>query len=199
MAIIKRLWILDEFSNATSVDILKFKGHFISSCAPGIICDKAIPIVKINILNIISSNRILFAFNFSLNIFLFLIKLSFKYKAQDKDNNTFLDYLIKYEDDNDKLYNLLNTINLSVNLKNTLIIKDYIDLNKLNLFKHNVDKIDCSVCNICHDTPENKIIKCINNHYFDYDCILKWFKESNNINCPLCFNVVDLTEIYFIK
>ncbi len=135
----------------------------------------------------------------NIDIIKYLIDIGVNIDLIDKDNNTFLDYLIKYEDDNDKLYNLLNTINLSVNLKNTLIIKDYIDLNKLNLFKHNVDKIDCSICNICHDTPENKIIKCINNHYFDYDCILKWFKESNNIKCPLCFNVVDLTEIYFIN
>ena len=90
-------------------------------------------------------------------------------------------------------------MNLSVNLKNTLIKNDYIDLNKLNLFNHNTNKINSSVCNICHDNPENKIIKCINNHYFDYDCILKWFRESDNTICPLCFTIIDLTEIYYIN
>jgi hypothetical protein len=135
----------------------------------------------------------------NIDIIKYLIDIGVKIDLMDKDNNTFLDYLIKYGDDNDKIYNLLNTMSLSTDLKNTLIIKDYIDLNKLNLFKHNADKIDCSICYICHDTPENKIIKCVNNHYFDYECILNWFVESNSNKCPLCFNDVDLTDIYFVN
>ena len=135
----------------------------------------------------------------NLEVIKYLIEIDINQDLLDNKNKTYIDYIIEYEQDKDKVLNFLKDINLSLNIKNNLIINDYEYLLELNLFKFCMNKIECSICNICHDIPENKIIKCKNNHYFDYECIIKWFKESNKTECPLCFQNINLTEIYFIN
>tara|TARA_B100000902_G_scaffold397923_1_gene463114 strand:+ start:3427 stop:4725 length:1299 start_codon:yes stop_codon:yes gene_type:complete len=129
----------------------------------------------------------------------YLIDIGVNIDVKDNENKTFIYYLLEYNDNQDEVLNFLKSINLSVNIKNSLILNDYDKIDELNLFKILKLKLDISICNICHDMPNNKIVKCINNHLFDNDCILKWFEESNKTLCPLCFEVIDLSEIYFVN
>ena len=32
--------------------------------------------------------------------------------------------------------------------------------------------------------------------FFDFDCLIKWFKQSNNNKCPFCFKSINLYKIY---
>ena len=138
----------------------------------------------------------------NLDVIKYLLTINVNPNIIDKNNNTFLDYLLDYEDNKDKIYDIIKSATLSINVKNTLIIrfaKKEIDISTLNLIDNKNENLCEHTCNICHDNVDNKIIKCINNHCFDNDCILNWFIESNNRVCPLCYDIIDLSKIYFIK
>lgn len=135
----------------------------------------------------------------NIEVLKYLIDIGINIDVKDCNNKLFVDYLIEYSDSPDEVLNFLKSLNLSVNIKNSLILKKYDKIDELNLFNKLKLKLDISICNICHDMPNNKIVKCINNHLFDNNCILKWFKKSNKTHCPLCFEIIDLSEIYFIN
>lgn len=136
--------------------------------------------------------------NPNVDVLKYLIKIGINPDLLDNKNKTFVDYLLENNNNSDEVLNFLKSINLLVNIKNNLVINNYEYLLELDILKYR-HKIECSRCNICHDIPENKIIKCNNNHHFDYDCIIKWFKESNKTECPLCFKTIDLTNIYYVN
>lgn len=148
----------------------------------------------------------------NLEVLKYLINIKVDIDLIDHDNNFFIEYLFK----NASIYKVLSflkTLNLSVKLKNSLILKfdqDLWKISSLKLFTYYDFKEQDSICNlcindeicnkcmICHDNFENKIVKCKNSHYFDNECIIKWFTESKKNVCPLCFDIINLSEIYFI-
>lgn len=142
----------------------------------------------------------------------YLINIKVDIDLIDIDNNFFTDYLFEHASIY-KVLNFLKELNLSIKLKNSLILKfdkDLWKISSLKLFTYYdfielesicnlcVNEEICNKCMICHDSFENKIVKCKNNHYFDNECIIKWFTESKKNVCPLCFDIINLSEIYFI-
>lgn len=70
------------------------------------------------------------------------------------------------------------------------------DLNLIKYHKINDDIRNCQ-CIICYDNICNKrAVFCEKKHCFHESCSHEWIKESKNLNCPLCTNEMNLTNIY---
>lgn len=59
-------------------------------------------------------------------------------------------------------------------------------------------------CSICFEKLNNDIAHLSCNHYFHYYCIGSWIQKtkstnSNKINCPLCNQEFEITNIYLPK
>ena len=85
------------------------------------------------------------------------------------------------------------------NINNDLIFLFYDDDEFLDILKFNktiVNKLD-SFCLICKDSFESKskIISCKNNHHIDLECMIIY----NNNKCPLCLEIINIKDFFFIK
>ena len=132
----------------------------------------------------------------SIDTIIYLIRIGVKTDIFDINGKTFIDYLIKYEDSN-VINKFLEFINLSIPLKNSLIVNEFnTDLIKIKETKLNKNII----CNICHTDLEegDKYYMCKYNHCFDNEYLLEWYKESQKNVCPLCFELIDLSCLYHI-
>lgn len=135
----------------------------------------------------------------SIDTIIYLIRIGVNTDLFDVNGKTFIDYLVQYEEDVNNINNLLDLINLTIPLKNSLIINEYdkdkfIKINKIVL-KGNVK------CNISHTNleEEDKYYMCEYNHYFDNEYLISWYKESKKYVCPLCFKIIDLSCLYSIS
>ena len=69
-------------------------------------------------------------------------------------------------------------------------------INTLKLTENNIGET-CSIClEIFDEESLEKSVKLINcNHIFHKECIEKWYKNSENINCPVCRDSIEVTVI----
>tara|TARA_Y100000991_G_C21970891_1_gene349381 strand:+ start:611 stop:1957 length:1347 start_codon:yes stop_codon:yes gene_type:complete len=161
------------------------------------------------------------------DIIKYLLTLDLDYELIDNFNKTFLDYVFEFESNinKDKIIDIVLNIKLTTNLKNSIFIKNFKLNNEINLLKENnietniednylltfirnnkilnnikTDINDDEKCHICQDNIlncDNKIIKCINNHFYHKECIYKWFDTPKKYNCPVCTCKIDLSNEFF--
>ena len=162
----------------------------------------------------------------NLDVIKYLLTLDIDTSIIDNFNKTYLDYVLDNQNDKNVLCDFIKDIKLDINLKNSLILKfnklnlelDLLKENKINInetdliyinfiknsniIKYNYEKnINNEICNICHDNLvlNDESIKCKNNHYYHRNCINKWFDTPKRYNCPLCYDKINLSEIYVFK
>ena len=85
----------------------------------------------------------------------------------------------------------------TMNNRNDYKIKQYEEtINTLKVTENNIG----TTCSICLDVLDEdsletsvKLINC--NHIFHKECIEKWYKNSENVNCPVCRDSIEVTVI----
>ena len=69
-------------------------------------------------------------------------------------------------------------------------------INTLKVTENNIGET-CSIClDVLDENSLEKSVKLINcNHIFHKECIEKWYKNSENVNCPVCRDSIEVTVI----
>lgn len=130
---------------------------------------------------------------FDIEVVKYLIEIGLDPESIDKKGKTFLDYLINYYDPKVIFKEIIQNINLGINLKNSIILNN-LDFNICELILCK-DKVKCSISH-CEIESGETFYKCSFDHCFDKDLLIKWYRECDKYQCPLCLNPIDLTKIY---
>jgi hypothetical protein len=138
-------------------------------------------------------------------VILYLISIGVNPDILDINNKTFFDHLLENEKNKDQIINLINNINLTINLRNCLILNkktlEEIGYNVSNIITETDEYQSINpMCCISHSELESgdKYFKCNHNHCFDKSYLLEWYQQSKKYVCPLCFSVIDLSQVYCI-
>lgn len=133
----------------------------------------------------------------SIDTIIYLIRIGVNTDIFDINGKTFIDYLIQYKDTH-SINNLLDRIDLTIPLKNSLIINKYNEEKFIK--KKKIILKDNIKCNISHINFKkgDKYYMCEYNHCFDNEYLLAWYEESKKYVCPLCFNPINLSCLYSI-
>ena len=142
--------------------------------------------------------------NIDFKILDYLLSIKIDANSLTNQNNTFIDVIIDNElEDTTELieliqkYNLMNNININnCIIQNFYKNKDFDKLIKLNLMKLENE----TECLICRDelNDKSRLVKCINNHYYDIECLIESFKHTSDKKCPLCLDIIDYTYIFHL-
>ena len=145
--------------------------------------------------------------NVHLDVVNYLLDIGADPNVLSNDGETFIDVILantqNKQDVEDDLIEIINKHDLTKhnNINNNLIVQfgnnaKFKDIFKFKNFDVSLDQNN-SVCIICKDkfVKESVIVKCVNNHYFDFDCIIEWYNQDSNKSCPFCFKRINIYEL----
>lgn len=149
--------------------------------------------------------------NVHIEILNYLLDIGADPDVLSSDGETFIDVILaniqNKEDIEDDIILMVKKYDLTKydNINNNLIIQfgnnpKFKNIFKFRNFNVNLDNNN-SVCIICKDKFHKKsvIVKCVNDHYFDFDCITEWYNQDSNKNCPFCFKKINIYELGHIQ
>ena len=130
----------------------------------------------------------------------YLLSIGVKPDLLDQDKKIFMNYIVDI--DKSFIKDIIKTFDLIRYpiIRNNIVIKYEFLKDLVQLKCKYIEQTD-ETCFICKDEfdKDSTIISCSKQHYFDYDCIIEWFKESENFTCPYCLNEIDVGNIIKIK